>query len=254
MSAMRTTLAATACLAALALAGCGDRNKADQGDNATVSSGRTAAPSAAVTERKEAPRPPEPKRVKCDEYRPDLEDGDMVMIYHGTLGVPPPMETWAERSLYQYDSSGNPEVAWTSAKTAVQAQFDAVAGIRCLTVPVVTQLSRYDPARGGIVIEDFGDGRYFAFSALGEQVRLKIRNGAQAGVWPMPADRAEAMLKGSRDLYRTRVVSRVRILSARPAQGYGVLEGEVTGFDIYSNPYGTAGKQLATVEVPGAGS
>ncbi|ATQ41025.1 hypothetical protein [Caulobacter mirabilis] len=254
MPAMRMTLAATACLAALALAGCGDRNKADQGDNAVAASGRTAAPSLAVAQRKEAPKPPEPRRVKCDEYRPDLEDGDMVMIYHGTLGTPPPMEAWAERSLHQYDSSGNPEVAWTTAKTAVQAQFDAVAGIRCLTLPVVTQLSRYDPARGGVVIEDFGDGRFFSFGALGEHVRLKIRNGAQAGVWPMPADRAEAMLKGARDQYRTRIVARVRILSARPAQGYGVLEGEVVGFDVYSDPYGTAAKQLATVVVPGAGS
>jgi len=170
----------------------------------------------------------------------------MVMIYHAVSGLAPARDSWAEAILGKFDRRGDPEGAWKQANDQIAAQYAAVAATRCITLRTEAGVRPYDKARGGLVVSALGPDTYYPFEALGERVRLKIRNAEAASIWPLPPDRAEALMRGGANLYGVQVVARLRIVSARPSSGDGVIEADVDSFDIVN---GRDAAKLATVAV-----
>lgn len=172
----------------------------------------------------------------------------MVRVYYGAAGLPPPIEQWAERVSSRLDKNLLPEEAWKRATAEATAQWTALKDLRCVTLRTESNIGRYDTAHGGLIIDAFGPSTFYTFSDYGEQVRLKIRNTEQAMVWPMPADRAQALLANN-GLYGSTIVARLSIVSARPTQSGGVIEAEVDSFDVIPREY--TRNSMETIAVKG---
>jgi phytoene dehydrogenase-like protein len=190
-----------------------------------------------------------PTASACTDYRADLEEGDMVRVYYGAAGLPPPIEKWAERVASRLDRNLLPEEAWKRATAEATAQWTALKDLRCVTLRTESNIARYDSARGGLIIDSFSPSSYYTFSDYGEQVRLKLRNADRAMVWRMTADRAQALLANS-GLYGSTIVARLSIVTARPTQGGGVFEAEVDSFDVIPREH--TRNSMATIAVNGA--
>jgi hypothetical protein len=245
---MRPALPAAVVLA-LAAAGCSPKGTnapatTNSAAPATPAPGPGATASAAAAPAQSAPG----AEVTCRDYRADPEPGDMVMIYHAVSGMPAPTDKWAETILSKFDRQNDPEGAWSQANAQIKAQYAAVASTRCITLRTDAGMRAYDPARGGLVIGALGPDTYYPFEAFGEQVRLKIRNAEAASVWKLPADRAEALVRGGANLSGSRIVARLKIVSARPSSGDGLIDADVDSFDI-EGP--RDGSKLATIQVTG---
>jgi hypothetical protein len=250
----RAMLLAAGCAAAL-LAGCSSK-EAGAGEEASggsgagrAAAGATAAPAGAAA----SPGAPlaaaaPAAQTACRDYAAEAEPSDMVMIYHAASGLPPQTDKWAETILYKSDRQADPEGAWKQANAQIAAQYAAVAAVRCVTLRTGAGVRAYDAARGGLVVGALEPDTYYPFQAFGEQVRLKIRNAEAASVWKLPADRAEALMRGSYNLSGARLVARLRIVSARPSSGDGIIEADVDSFDIEA---ARDGAKLATIDVAG---
>ena len=174
---------------------------------------------------------------KCSEYRTDLDDGDIVRIYYAVAGLTPPLEKWAERAV-PYDNGGvSQEEAWKRAKAKVQAQWDAVKDVRCFTIRTSANIGSYDDARGGLPVGAIRPDRYFTFSEGGDYVQVRLVNADKANLWKIPRDRAMA-LTANYGLNGATAVIRIKVLSARPSDHGGVIQGRVTGYDIVSDRNG----------------
>jgi hypothetical protein len=180
----------------------------------------------------------------CKDYRADLEDGDMAMIYQAAAGLTPPFDRWADAVLARSPRDADPEAAWTRAKAQVQAQWNAVSPIRCVALRTRAAIRPYDAARGGLIVESLAPDHHFTF---GNDLRMSLRNAQSASVWKMPAERAEALYRGSNQFNGADLVVRLHILGARPRGSGGMLEADVDGFDIVPGAYGNV--QPATVSV-----
>jgi hypothetical protein len=234
-------------IAAFALAACSKDDEAARG--ATTA---TASPVATVglpgAEPSEAAGVAGPAAVACTDFRSDLEDGDMVRIYYAAADLPPPREKWAERILNRMDRNLAPEEAWTRAMAEVDAHWNALKDLRCVTLRASAGIERYDSARGGLVVGAFSPNSYYDFSDYGDRVRLKILNAERAGLWKMAPARGQA-LTANNDLWGTNVVARLRILGARPSQDGGIVEAEVVSFDVI--PRDNSRAAMETVQVEG---
>lgn len=184
-------------------------------------------------------------QAPCRDYRADLEDGDMAMIYQAAAGLTPPFDHWADLVLARSPRDANPEAAWSRAKAQVQAQWRAVSQIRCVSLRTAANIQAYDPSRGGLIVQSLAPDHYFTF---GDDVRLTLRNAERAYVWKMPADRAEALFRGSNSFGGAELVARLHILSARPSGAGGVIEADVDSFDIAPAAYSRAAPATVTVE------
>lgn len=249
---MRAPPLCAATALAVALAACSSKN-AESGN--AVGGAQTGAASVVAAEaipssaaQGAAPTAATPD-VKCSDYRSDVENGDMVMIYHAVSGITPAFDKWAESILYKFDRSIDPEGAWKKANEQIQAQYAAVAQTRCITLRTDAGIRAYDSARGGLIVGSFSPDTYYPFRDFGEDVRLRIRNAEAAAIWKLPADRAEALMRGSYNFGGASVVARLKIVSARPSSGNGVIEADVQSYDIMPNGNGA---KIATVEVVGA--
>ncbi|MBS0331202.1 MAG: hypothetical protein JSS35_00405 [Proteobacteria bacterium] len=221
-------------LAALTLAACSPKPAAG-GAAASSAAAETAAPGPAAG-------------APCTDYRADPEPGDMVMIYHAVSGLAPPTDKWAETILSRFNQQADPEGAWKQANDQVKAQYAAVSTVRCVTLRTDAGVRAYDPSRGGVVIGALEPDTYYPFKAFGEEVRLRLRNAEAMSVWKLPADKAQALMQGGSGLYGARLVARLRIVSARPSSGDGLIEADVDGYDLES---ANGGAKLATVSAPG---
>lgn len=228
-------LSGAALMAALLISACSGEKTEDAATSTEPAATAAAAPNpvrAAIAAVTGTPAPAAaPTSPACTDYRPDLEESDMLRIYYGTAGLPPPIEKWAERVSARLDRSLLPEEAWKRATAEATAQWTALKDVRCITLRTQSNIDRYDSARGGLVVDAFNPSSFYTFSDYGEQVRLKIRNADQAMIWRLPAERAQAMLANN-GLYGSAIVARLRILNARPTQNGGVFEAEVDGFDV----------------------
>ena len=178
--------------AVLLIAGCsgGETDGAAPDAPGGAAAAAASSPAAASPESAAAAAPAAPA---CTDYRADLEESDMVRVYYGAAGLPPPIEKWAERVSARLDRNLLPEEAWKRATAEATAQWTGLKDLRCVTLRTASNIARYDTARGGLVIDAFSPTIYYTFRD-GEQVRLKICNADQAMVWRMPADRAQALL------------------------------------------------------------
>lgn len=210
-----------------------------------AASGEASGPAAAATP---APASTSGAGAPCADYRAEVDPGDMVMIYHAVSGMAPQLDKWAETILYKFDRQSDPEGAWKQANDQIKAQYAAVSGVRCVTLRTGADVRAYDPARGGLVISALGPDTYYPFQAFGEKVRLQVRNAEAASVWKLPADRAEALMRGSGNLSGANLVARLRIVSARPSSGDGLIEAEVDSYDIEA---ARDGAKLASIDVTG---
>lgn len=250
---MQRPMAAALMLAA-ALAGCSKQAAGDATAGTPQSSGAPAAlPTATASPVASTAAPTattSPSPATCADYRGDLDDSDVAMIYYSTAGLPPPKDKWADQALYRIDRSTSPEEAWKQANAQVDAQWNAVAGLRCVSLRSDARIARYDAARGGLLVENFAPGTYYSFNALGLPVEMRIANADTAYVWKMPEDKAQGLLRGSNSFNGANIVARLRIVGARPSGSNGEIDAVVDSFDIV--PGSGSRARFETVTVGGA--
>ena len=191
---------------------------------ASVSSAAVVTPSAAQA----AAPAPEPT---CDAYRSDLTDGDIVRIYYAAAGLTPPFEKWAEKAIPYGDLGVSQEEAWKRANAQVTAQWNAVKDVRCIAIRASADIGTYDDARGGLPVGALRPDTYYSFSDGGDSVQVRLTNAEAAGLWKLSRDRAMA-LTVNYALGGAAAVLRVKVMSARPSDRVGVIEGKVVGYDI----------------------
>lgn len=234
---------ATLMLAA-ALAGC-----SKQAGGVTPAAASAAPAPAAVVTTATTVTPAAPPAT-CADYRGDLDDSDVTMIYYSAAALPPPRDKWADQALYRIDRSTSPEEAWKQANAQVDAQWNAVSGLRCVSLRSDARIMRYDAARGGLLVENFAPGTYYTFNALGMPVEMRIANADTAYVWKMPEDKAQGLLRGSSSFNGAAIVARMRIVGARPSGSNGEIDAVVDSFDIV--PGNGSRARFETVTVGGA--
>lgn len=180
------------------------------------------------------PTAPEPA---CSEYRSDLTDGDMVRIYYATAGLTPPLEKWAEQAIPYGDQGVSQEEVWKRATAQVNAQWNAVKDVRCVTIRANADIGPYDDARGGLPIGALRPNTYYSFAEGADRVQVRFRNIDSAELWKLPRDKAMA-LTANYALGGAAVMLRAKVLSARPSDQGGVIEARVVGYDIVPNRAG----------------
>lgn len=228
---MRTTnllgLGALAMLAACNNAAA-PRDAAKSDPAASTAAEGASVPSAAVVTPAASAPAPEPT---CSDYRSDLTDGDIVRIYYAAAGLTPPFEKWAEKAIPYGDQGVSQEEAWKRANAQVTAQWNAVKDVRCIAIRASADIGSYDDARGGLPVGALRPDTYYSFSDGGDSVQVRLTNAEAAGLWKLPRDRAMA-LTANYALGGAAAVLHVKIVSARPSDRVGVIEGKVVGYDI----------------------
>lgn len=241
---MRRPLMTSAAALWLALAanGCSDKQAAGNpaGDSSTATTGSDATAAA------DAPPPPAAPPVKCDSYTDNLGDRDWAIIYFAVTGLSPPREKWADEALAGLDRGLGAEEAWKRANAQVDAQWNAVKDIRCVTLRTRADPGEYDPALGGIPLGAFAPDAFFPFRDGSMQIALKIRNADKARVWKMTSDKAAA-LKADSWLGNLGLVIRARLVASRPSGNGGTIEAEVVEFGIEPSEYSRIDRETVRV-------
>lgn len=234
--------------ALLALSACsGEKPASADADATTAAASPPAAAATAAASHAAAPSAPAPAVVDCTDFRSDLEEGDMIRIYYAVAGLPPPREKWAERILPRVDNSLPPEEAWNRAMAEVDARWNALKDVRCITLNADSGIRRYDAARGGLLVEAFSPSSYYNFGDYADRVRLKIRNADAAYLWKMPPERGQA-LTANYNMSGSSVVARLKIVGARPSQDGGIIEAEVIDYDFVPRAGSRAATETVKVE------
>lgn len=246
---MRPALSAAipAVLSLLVLTACSGGGGQQSASGVTATTPEAAANPATPAAAPVQAAPATPQAVACTDFRSDLEEGDMVRIYYATAGLPPPREKWADRVLSRLDRSLPPEEAWNRALAEVDARWNALKDLRCVTLRANAGIRRYDASRGGLLVEAFSPEAWYDFSDSGDNVRLKIRNADAAELWKMPADRGQA-LTANYGLANSSVVARLKIVGARPSQNGGVIEAEIVDYDVIPGSGSRAAQENIRVE------
>lgn len=224
---------------ALSLTGCSDQQAADGNvANAAVETATSPTQAAAPP----AAAPP----AKCDSYTDSLVDRDWAIVYYAMAGLAPPREKWADEALAGIDRSLGAEEAWKRANAQVDAQWNAVKDIRCVTLRTRADPQAFDASLGGIPLGAFAPEAFFPFRDGSMQIALKFRNAGKARVWKMTADKAAALGADSW-LGNLGLAIRVRLVASRPSGNGGTIEGEIVGFDIEPSEYSRIDRETVTV-------
>ena len=214
------------------LAACNDaaapRNAATSDPAASAAVGGASVAPAAVVTPAAAPSAPEPT---CSDYRSDLTDGDLVRIYYAAAALTPPFEKWAEKAIPYGDQGVSKEEAWKRANAQVTAQWNAVKDVRCIAIRASADIGSYDDARGGLPVGALRPDIHYSFNEGGDSVQVRLINAEAAELWKLPRDRAMA-LTANYGLSGATAVLRLKIMSARPTDGFGVIEAKVASYDI----------------------
>lgn len=214
------------------LAACNDaaapRNAATSDPAASAAVGGASVAPAAVVTPAAAPSAPEPT---CSDYRSDLTDGDLVRIYYAAAALTPPFEKWAEKAIPYGDQGVSQEEAWKRANAQVTAQWNAVKDVRCVAIRTSADIGSYDDTRGGLPVGALRPDIHYSFNEGGDAVQVRLINAEAAELWKLPRDRAMA-LTANYGLGGATAVLRLKIVSARPTDGFGVIEAKVVGYDI----------------------
>lgn len=224
---------------ALSIAGCGDQQAAES-NAANAPAGSAASPSPAA-----AP-PAAAAPATCNNYTDSLTDRDWAIVYYAMTGLAPPREKWADEALAGIDRSLGAEEAWKRANAQVDAQWNAVKDIRCVTLRTRADPQAFDASLGGIPLGAFAPDAFFPFHDGSMRIAVKFRNADKARVWKMNADKAAA-LKADSWLGNLRLAIRVRLVASRPSGNGGTIEGEIVGFDIEPSEYSRIDRETVTV-------
>ena len=225
----------------LATAACGDKTPAgNQPDG--VSEQKVAGTPAAAKASGPAPAAP----LKCDSYTDNLTDRDWAILYYAMTGLAPPREQWADQALAGIDRELGAEEAWKRANAQVEAQWNAVKDIRCVTLRTRADPQAYDASLGGMPLGAFSPETFFPFHDGPVKISLKFRNADQARVWKMTGDKAAA-LKADIWLGNLGLSIRARLTVARPSGNGGTIEAEIVGFDLDPPEYSRITRETVTV-------
>lgn len=170
------------------------------------------------------------QQPECSDYRTDLSPRDVEMIYHAIAGIEPPWDQWTEQVLTQSPRTGDAEQDWNRASSQVKSQWAAVSPIRCLSLHTTANIRRYDPARGGLIVDAISPDRYFTFN----NVDLRLVNAQEASLIAMDSNRAKALTAGS-GLWGAGLDIKLGLTGARPSGAKGILEGRVSGLTVASS-------------------
>lgn len=192
--------------------------------------------------------PPVEKAARPQGSMVESPDGrTMALIYYSLAGGRPP-ESWAAQeassgALNEFDRQAKTKAV----REDLTAQLAQAGQIGRLKVPVRSDISQYDAARGVYYVGLFSGASSLGFDYHGQNYRLEFVNKDKAQAWRLPADEAQRALESNGGSRSVIVTVTVELLSAYAKTDGGAIRARVLDYSV-ENPSTSA--LLGRVEVP----
>lgn len=229
---------------AISLAGCGSKETTSGADTAvsagaaasatSANASSTAASAGASSSPSSRSAPPVGGLPGRTGELVDPDHAAMVFLYFDIVGLPPPIDAWAE--LDRRVIAARPADKQTQrdiARAELQAAAAAVRGVGRLRLSMSGHLSDYDPTYGEFTVGAFAPSSTVQFRAFDQNVSLKFGNGRDAQTWTVSADEAQAVR--DRIAYAgTKVDALLVITGTQPSANGGALIADVVEYEVRS--------------------
>lgn len=235
------------------LAGCGAKEDtpADAAADASLpaavyGAARETAPQPAAKAKGAAPAGQTPAPASAPRFGEAVldypDDLQMTMLAFRLTNRAPPLEDWAAEEYEVRRADEFSRAGRLRAETERLAGiYEATANVGFLRMRLSSQISQYDPDRGGYYLTTFAPGSTYNFSGR-EKVIIQIDNAREAYFWPMDAEAAQSVLQHtSRNVT---IDARIRVTGTERRTSGLVLKGRLADYAIFSNRYNDS-RQLA---------